>query len=392
MKKKIRVWIVSLAQRSSSTFFIRFHSPFRHFPAEFEFIYVPSFRAVAECSVIPDVVIFHRILYPFEEVYKILDFCRAHTVLTGMEIDDLIIDVPPKHPSHFWHVPIKGQIEELMRKVDFITTSTERLKQFLLPYNQQIYVLPNLIDMNIWGQPQRDQAQKARQHADTVLIGYAGSLPHIYDFEFVIPAIKFIQERYKEKVGFEFFGCIPEGLKGLPGIAHRGIIESYPGYARFLRSRNFDFTIAPLVDNSFGQSKSNMKFLEYSICGYAGIYSRVGPYIDSVVHNETGLLVGNSAEEWAAAMERLIEDPGSRKRIAANSHDWVATRYSLQKRFGEWVDTYRSIVDQGGKKKDIRFSINPAISYGTYIFYAQFREIYYCLRRLWARIFKRQRR
>ncbi len=384
MKKKIKVWVFSLAQRDSSTGFIRFVSPYSYFPDEFEFTFVPSFKALVSLACVPDIVIFHRILYPFEEVYKILDFCQAHNILTGMEIDDLIIDVPQKHPSHSWHVPIKEQIEELMRKVDFITVSTQRLKQFLLPYNQQIYVLSNLIDMNIWG-----QSQQARQHADTVLIGYAGSLPHIYDFEFVIPAIKFIQERYKEKVGFEFFGCVPEGLKGLPGIAHSGIIESYPGYARSLRARNFDFTLAPLVDNSFGQSKSNMKFLEYSICGYAGIYSRVGPYIDSVAHDETGILVGNNTEEWAAAMERLIEDLGSRKRLAANAHDWVAAQYSLQKRFGEWVGIYRSIVDQGGKKKDIRFSINPVISYGSYMFYAQFREIYYCLRRLWARIFKR---
>ncbi len=387
MKKKIRIWIVSLAQRSSSTFFIRFHSPFRHFPAEFEFIYVPSFRAVAECSVIPDVVIFHRILYPFEEVYKILDFCRAHTVLTGMEIDDLIIDVPPKHPSHFWHVPIKGQIEELMRKVDFITTSTERLKQFLLPYNKKIYVLPNLIDLKIWGQAQREKKQ-----ADTLVIGYAGSLPHVCDFDFVIPAIKHIQEKYKQTVRFKFFGCIPDELKEGFGIVHTGIKDSYPEYARFLKASNFDFALAPLADNTFSQSKSNMKFLEYSICGYAGIYSRVGPYIDSVVHNETGIIVGNSVKEWVVAMERLMQDVELRKRLAVNAHSWVTARYSLLERFGEWVDTYRSIVAQGGKKKNSRFSLEPIVSYAPYIFYAQLREVYYALRRLWVRVFKPGRR
>lgn len=84
MKKKIKIWVFSLAQRDSSTGFIRFVSPYTYFPDEFEFTFVPSFKALVSLACVPDVVILHRILYPFEEVYTgtdIYDYCIKNDLL-----------------------------------------------------------------------------------------------------------------------------------------------------------------------------------------------------------------------------------------------------------------------------------------------------------------------
>jgi processive 1,2-diacylglycerol beta-glucosyltransferase len=387
MKKKTKIWIFTLAQRFSSTRAIRFNSPFSYFPDDIEFTFVPSFRALATLAAVPDVVMFHRILYPFPEVYKILDFCRKHGVLTGLEVDDLIVSVPPEHSSHPGYVALKSQIEDFIRGMDFLTVSTQRLRQFLLAYNQNIYFLPNLVDRRIWDFP-----IKEKRNSERTVIGYCGSQPHGYDFKPVTPAIRHILEKYKGRVIFKFVGCFPEGLRGLSGIFHTEVIDPYGQYARFVKNSRFDIAFAPLEDNAFSQSKSNIKFLEYSICGYPGIYSRVGPYIDSVVHNETGLLIGNTTDEWIAALERLIEDEQLRRRIGLNAYECVTQNYSLQKRFSEWIDTYRVIADQPRKKKDVAFSFTPVMSFGPYMAYAQFREFYYDVRRLFRAFIKAFRR
>jgi len=387
MRKKTRIWIFTLAQRFSSTRSIRFNSPFRYFPDDIEFTFVPSFKALATLAAVPDVVMFHRILYPFPEAYKILNFCRQHGILAGLEVDDLIVGVPPEHPSYPGYSALKVQIEDFIRRMDFLTVSTQRLRQFLLAYNQNIYFLPNLIDRRVWDFP-----IKEKKNNGMIDIGYCGSPPHSYDFKPVIPAIRHILEKYRGKVVFKFVGCLPEGLRGLSNIIHTDVIDPYGQYARFVKNSRFDIAIAALEDNAFSQSKSNIKFLEYSICAYPGIYSRVGPYIDSVIHDKTGLLVGNTVDEWGAAMERLIEDEQLRKRIGANAYECVTQGYSLQKRFSEWVDTYRAIIDQGRKKKNIVFSFAPIVSFGSYMAYAQFREFYYDLRRLFRafiRVFRR---
>jgi glycosyltransferase involved in cell wall biosynthesis len=261
--------------------------------------------------------------------------------------------------------------------MDFVTVSTDRLRQFFLHYNKNIFVLPNLIDRRIW-----DIEVNKKEVGGRIVIGYAGSEPHGYDFKPVIPAIRHIMDKYQGRVVFEFIGYSPRELRGLPLIFHTQTIEPYDQYARFIKKTGFDIALAPLEDNTYSEGKSNIKFLEYAMCAYPGIYSRVGPYSDTVVHDETGLLTGNSTQEWIDAMDRLIKDEQLRKRIGANAYQCATQKYSLQTRFGEWVQAYRSIIASGGKKKDAVFSTTPVVSFGPYLAYAQFRECYYFMLRI----------
>jgi glycosyltransferase involved in cell wall biosynthesis len=81
--------------------------------------------------------------------------------------------------------------------------------------------------------------------------------------------------------------------------------------------------MVPLADNNFNRSKSNIKFLEYSVCGFPAVYSDVGPYHSSVVQGETGLLTRNTPEDWFINIETLVKDPGLRSRIAMNARNEI---------------------------------------------------------------------
>ena len=366
------VWVFSLAVLDQSVQTIRFLGPFGYFPQdEYEFIYVPSVKAISKILRVPDIIVLQRLLYPLGEMRKIIGFARSRKIPVVLELDDLIVDVPPQHPSHYWHEEIKAQIKDLIRSAGYVTVTNDRLKEYLEPYNPNILIAPNLIDERIWfqGGKREDTAE------DKITIGYAGSVPHIYDLEIVTPAIKHILSKYAGRVSFKFIGCITEELRNTDGVYYIPEANPYTKYAGLLRNCGFDFVLAVLEDNAFGRSKSNMKFLEYSICAYPGIYSMVGPYADSVTHNKTGLLVKNTTEDWVDAMESLIGDPSLRKRLGENARDHVRENYSLQKRWTQWYRLYSDIIAAGKREGEGALSVRPLLSYGPYMLYAGARKM-----------------
>ena len=373
MTSKKRVWIFSLGDLSSCAPQIRFLGPFGYFPEnEFEFIYAPSLAAVLKLACLPDVIVFHRNAYPLREIDRIIDFARKHGIPTVMDIDDLITEVPVQHPSHLYYQGVKNELVALLRKVDFITLTNHRLQERYSEYNSNIHILPNLIDESIWTGKSLDR----KQDEGKIIIGYSGSPAHDYDFQPVLPAIKAVLLKYPDRVSFKFLGYMPEALRGLADVSHVPLIDSYREYAGVMRHSGFDMAIAPLEDNSHNQCKSNIKFLEYSACGYPGIYSDVGPYTDSVKNKDTGILVKNTTEDWLAAMELLINDAGLRKTIGANAYRCVKEEYALQVKAEVARRVYSVIISARGKAEGGGFSLSPLFSYGPYLVYKQLRGIF----------------
>ena len=84
-----------------------------------------------------------------------------------------------------------------------------------------------------------------------------------------------------------------------------------------------------MTERSFNRYKSDIKFLDYGVLGIPGVYSNVGPYPASVVHEQTGLLVANQPEAWFAALSRLIEDAArsyvhAERLLRTRAVDWLS--------------------------------------------------------------------
>jgi glycosyltransferase involved in cell wall biosynthesis len=143
-------------------------------------------------------------------------------------------------------------------------------------------------------------------------------------------ALERVVERYGERVRIVFMGDPPPGeLAGMPSVTHLPYVSNYECHAERLRGLGLDVALAPLVDTPFNHAKSNIKWLEYSACGIAGIYSDLPPY-DSIRHGETGLKVANTEEAWYAAIATLIEHPELRERIAKNAQMEVVQHHSAK--------------------------------------------------------------
>jgi hypothetical protein len=119
-------------------------------------------------------------------------------------------------------------------------------------------------------------------------------------------------------------------------------------YPHALSTLRVDIGLAPLHDTPFNQAKSDIKYLEYSATGAATIASPLAPYRASVQADRGVLVLANTADEWAVAIGRLIDDPHLRQRLATNAYEWVRDERSIEAVAHTWHTVFRTYADRRG--------------------------------------------
>lgn len=79
--------------------------------------------------------------------------------------------------------------------------------------------------------------------------------------------------------------------------------------------------------------------------GVPVVASRVGGLPEIVRHEETGLLVENSSGAIAAAVTRLLEEPGLAGRLAANGRALVEQRFTIERMVEGTLSVYRKVLE-----------------------------------------------
>lgn len=272
-------------------------------------------------------------------------------------LDDNFLDLP----AEGWGWPTEQHLQVirfLLRRADCVWVSTQALCDLYTEFNENIIVIPNALDeslvcLNAVGRAQK-HLRKVLQNAlgkffpsyPKLTIGYMGTLTHDRDLMLVLPALRQAYERNPGIFELQILGGAGQSetveklrdpfIRRLP-LAPRK--THYPVFIKwFVRHINWNIAIAPLVDNAFTQCKSDIKFLDYSAIGVAGIYSRVPAYMSSVRHLETGWLVDNTVEAWADALEQLIRNPQLRENIGQNASQYLFSERVLLHCAHLWLD------------------------------------------------------
>lgn len=253
------------------------------------------------------------------------------------ENDDLLVDIPSDHPYYSKIAAQKPYMTDLMQRATALTVTNAQLKEELQKYNSDICILPNLLDEQLWnkGRP---------QESGQIIVGFSGTKSHVHDLEIIQKPLAYIAEKYRNKVAFRFSGCTTVELNKLRSLQFLKFTSSYRRYAENLQASAIDIAVAPLKDNRFNRCKSNIKWLEYSACGAAGVYSDLPPYSSCVDHGKTGLLAGADPGDWIEAIEFLIDDTESRRKIAAAARDEVLSSWNLSGGVALFEDFYHSLV------------------------------------------------
>ncbi|MEW6599421.1 MAG: glycosyltransferase [Nitrospirota bacterium] len=255
------------------------------------------------------------------------------------DLDDLLTEVPMYNQFYDLASNSRDAVVNIIKKADAVTVSTEFLRQKLQQLNPSVYVLPNYIDPEMWG----DEKIQYRT-GGIITFGVFGTPTHDDDLRLLVPAVRRILRDYPGRVRFKLLGCVISELEGDKDIiTEKRFYLDYRNYVKFLKSRPVDAVLVPLTRNEFNLCKSNIKYLEYSACGLPGIYSDLGPYSSDITHGVNGLLAGNSAESWYDCMKRLIEEEDTRNVMAENARRDVLKRYDINQKAALWYETYSTI-------------------------------------------------
>lgn len=150
-------------------------------------------------------------------------------------------------------------------------------------------------------------------------------------------AVRDVLERYPEKIEFHLWTkTLPKQLIGQRGVVLNKGVGNYEKFIRNFYKIGFDIGLAPVINTPFFQSKTNNKYREFGGCGIAGIYSNLLPYSGSVLHENTGLLVGETSKDWVIAIERLIFDNELREKIRVNALADVCKNYTFEASVDSW--------------------------------------------------------
>jgi hypothetical protein len=289
-------------------------------------------RHKTEIMMRADVLILKNICDP--DILPLIRGRKEQRKLTVYEIADDLNALQTWNPVYFFFKN-KQNLDlgfRLANSCNALQVTSPELKKLYGHLNRNCKVFPNQI-LNV-------PPEKPLKKNSELVIGWGGSHGHMEDMaEIARPLINWIMSRPNVSLHlmcsepiWKLFYSLPQQKKKwtLPG--------SLDDYYDFLK--NIDIGIAPLKDNAFNRSRSDVKFLEYAISGIVPVMTHIEPYIESVNVGKTGFLFKNTSE-LIVTLNLLAEDPSLAQNIAKEARQYVM-RERLQIQHGQdRLDFYR---------------------------------------------------
>ena len=285
-----------------------------------------------------DIIVIQR-FYPRKGTVPYIEKMLSSGKPVIYEVDDLLLDLPADNHLKFWAGETVDLFPWLLPRVTAITVSTPLLAEEFPVFNPSVHVIPNLADTELF-QP------VVTKKNGPVIIGFSGTVTHARDLKKIGEALFRVADRYGDKVAFSFMGLSASEFSSLPGFRFLDFERDYASYGKALSSSGIDIALVPLQDNRFNRCKSNIKWLEYSACGIAGVYADLPPYNTSIRHGVSGVLVDDDPDKWFQAICLLIDHPELRRRIANQAKTEVLSHHSLKSGSQVLYTLYESMVGE----------------------------------------------
>jgi GT2 family glycosyltransferase len=277
----------------------------------------------------PDAIVLQRQIGEerLEVMRRIKAFSRAFKVY---ELDDYLPNLPLKS-AYRQGIP-KDALKSLRKGlgyVDRFVVSTDALAEAFEGLHPDIRVIKNRLPASWWSgfEPKRRRSRKPR-------VGWAGSVGHAGDLALLIDVVKALAA----EVEWVFFGMCPAEILDVVDEVHAGVpIDRYPAK---LASLDLDLALAPLEQNLFNECKSNLRLLEYGICGYPVVCSNLRCYQEDDLPVTR---VRNRFKEWVDAIRMHTHDLDAAARAGDALRDQVRAHWMLE---GAALDAWRAAWTQ----------------------------------------------
>ena len=187
---------------------------------------------------------------------------RANGVKIWVDYDDDLLSMDPDHILHDYYanVSVRKDIETCVEMADALTVSTKALWARYSKYNRNVYCVPNALPPELWENKRKDKDKPK-------LILWRGTRTHERDLRDatneILEAAKLLPEHKFAFLGYDPY-WITEKL-GKQAIVLPPV--DITGYFDALTALDPQVMIVPLSESRFNDAKSNIAFLEATICG-----------------------------------------------------------------------------------------------------------------------------
>jgi hypothetical protein len=163
-------------------------------------------------------------------------------------------------------------------------------------------------------------------------------------YQFIRQDIQAVLEKYGARICVHFLGYNPPELSAHPLVVCHPFESDYSEFFSQFTRFGYSIGLAPMIDDLFHNSKTNIKFRDYAAAGAVGIYADTPLYRgNGVVDGETGLIVSGEAGSWLPALVRLIENPSLIETIRQQARKYVASRYNMNTVSQQWMEQFQSL-------------------------------------------------
>lgn len=344
-KKKIGLFLQNGSKKPTSSAYIRLFSVLTAeiLVDDYEIILLDDLNEskIKNC----DAIIVQRVCISDINSAKMLTgILKKYKIPFFIDTDDAFSILPDSHPEKDYYSKLDGVLRYLMDRAEKVIFSTKNLsKNYNLPKDKFV-IVPNCLDERLWINYREKKENKTVSSCGKINILYMGTATHDADFEFLMPVFDKLY-----KLDYDFSVTIIGALRkkiDKPWLTYKVVDKNshkYPFFAKWLvRNNDYDLGIAPLVDNDFNHSKSDIKVLDYAAIGVPAICSKVGAY-EYVISKEVCFGVNNASYEWESVLRKIFETPSliDEKYKLAEGYLWKER--NVEKASVMWRDILRKI-------------------------------------------------
>lgn len=276
-----------------------------------------------------DAVIVQRDVVTGELLEGVIARARQRDARLVFEVDDDFVtdEARLRLLAQEYDEPRLDAVRRLAAEADVVIVSTDPLAETMRPFARSIAVIENALDPALWPAPAPAPGSGREDGATRVV--YVGSATHSLDLAILRPVFEGLTDSAGRPIVLELVGVTGADEPWFSRLEIPAGAHSYPAFTAWLhahRSR-WAFGLAPLADVAFNASKSDLKFLEYSMLGFATIASDTPSYQGTGRHG--AVVVPASTDAWRAAIVSLADDEARADRLAGTAASYVRSERML---------------------------------------------------------------
>ena len=231
-------------------------------------------------------------------------------------------------------------LQEGLSMSDMVLTTGEDIADAFRPFNSNIRICPNSVDINFW-------EKLPLQSHKGIRMGWFGGDTHYHDWLMIAPVLKPFMDANPNVTLVIMGGKYDGTLKGIDPdrIEHHHFVDinAYPYKSAVL---DLDFAIIPLVDTEFNRCKSSIKWLEMGSLKVPAVTSFVRPYAQLMdLVKDNGIFIeGNDLQAWYDGMTEMATNQVLRMKMGNAARKTVENHYDANKTWKIWLRAFEEVA------------------------------------------------